>query len=466
MRENEWLAYLPCGLPEDILREKMSGSFPRAVSLIDRRLADPLLPEALRCCLMAEREMILRLPADFPYTKEEALEKVRAHVPDFTEQEFEQYLAAGQIRWIYQNGERRISDRFLESMCKSMPAFAKRADLSLPGSESAVGGMKGDDRLNRAMRIIREKGSLSNRIRIRASVRVKDAAFVPGMFVRVHLPIPAACEQQSDIQIESVFPQNAFIAPENAPQRTVCWEKTLQENHEFSVEYSYTHTAYWHDTETPDAFYADHSTPAAECLAEQSPHIRFTPYLRALAEDLGCGAESDLEKARRFYDFITLHFQYTYMPSYFSLEDIAENCARSFTGDCGVFALLFITLCRCVGIPAQWQSGFAAEPDFIGGHDWARFYVKPFGWLYADPSYGVGAQRARNEERRRFYFGNLDPYRMVANNAFQAEFTPVKNFWRTDPYDNQLGEIETDQRGLRYEEYTRQKEIVDLQELP
>ena len=66
----------------------------------------------------------------------------------------------------------------------------------------------------------------------------------------------------------------------------------------------------------------------------------------------------------------------------------------------------------------------------------------PFGWIYADPSYGIGAVRAENEERRRFYFGNLDPYRMVANRAFQAPFTVEKKYWRTDPYDNQLGEIE------------------------
>ncbi len=100
------------------------------------------------------------------------------------------------------------------------------------------------------MEIMKEKGSLSNRIRIRASVKVKESAFTPGMFLRVHLPIPAACDQQSDIRIESVFPENAQIAPEDAPQRTVCWEETLKENHEFSVQYSYVHTAVWHDTES------------------------------------------------------------------------------------------------------------------------------------------------------------------------------------------------------------------------
>ena len=153
------------------------------------------------------------------------------------------------------------------------------------------------------------------------------------------------------------------------------------------------------------------------------------------------------------------------MPAYFTLDSIAENCARSFTGDCGVFALLFITMCRCAGIPAEWQSGFAAEPEFVGGHDWARFYAEPFGWLFADPSFGIGARRNENEERREFYFGNLDPYRMVANRAFQAPFTVEEHYFRTDPYDNQYGEIETEDRGLRYDEYKRKAEIVSFEEL-
>ena len=465
MNQNEWMRATAVGLPEDILREKMAGNLENAVKLIDLRLKAQNLPKALRECLLAEREMILRLPQDFPYTKAQALEKIRQKVPDFSEAEWQAMLAAGQIRWIYMNGEMRVFDRFFESMCKSMPEFAQRAALVLGGGESALRGTAGDARLNRTMQTIKEQGSLACRIRIRASVRVKDEAFTPGMTVRVHLPIPAACAQQSEIKIESVWPQNAEIAPETAPQRTVFWQETMQENHEFRVEYSYKSTATWHDTAAEPVQKGAEPAPGPECCAELLPHIRFTPYLRALAGELAEGADSPLEKARRFYDFITLNCKYTYMPSYFSLEEIAENCARTFTGDCGVFTLLFITLCRCAGIPAQWQSGLVAEPDFIGGHDWARFYAEPFGWLYADPSYGIGAVRAENEERRQFYFGNIDPYRMIANNAFEAAFTPAKTFWRTDPYDNQLGEVETDQRGMRYEEYTRSKEVLECEEI-
>ncbi len=489
MKENQLFSYLNIGLPEDILRMKMHGDLDGAVRLIDKKLANQGLPEELRYCLTAEREMILRMPSDYPFTREDALKKIREHIPAFSEAEFDEHLASGQIRWIYVKGEVRIFDRFFESMCKSMPEFRKRAAIDLEGAESAGKGNRGDLRLNRAMKIMKEKGSLSNRIQIRASVKIKDSSFTPGMFVRVHLPIPAACEQQSQIQIEAVYPENGRIAPEDAPQRTVCWEESMEENHAFTVEYSYVHTAVWRDTEAalefsahsldgsssgvlfdsgafPSSCAAPEKLPEfSSCTSEMEPHIVFSPYIRTLVKKLSKGCKTPLEQARNFYDFITLNFKYTYMPAYFSLENIPDNCARSFTGDCGVFALLFLTMCRCAGIPAQWQSGLAAEPDFIGGHDWVRFYAAPFGWLYADTSYGIGAVRAENEERRRFYFGNLDPYRMVANNAFQAPFTVDKNYWRTDPYDNQLGEIETSERGLRYEEYVRTKEILMCEEI-
>lgn len=496
MNENQYFSYLDVGLPEAVEKMKLCGELEAAVDCIDQRLACTNLPENLRYCLLAEREMIRRMPADFPYTRAEAMDIIRAEIPSYTEEEFDAAVACGQIRFIYLHGEMRIFNRFFSSMCKSVPEFRARTKVALNGGESSGKGSKGDLRLNRSMRIMKEQGALANRITIRATVKVEDAVFQPGMLVRVHVPIAAACEQQSDIRIESMFPENGQIAPEDAEQRTVYWEENMQENHEFSVTYSYVHTAKWHDVETvlhgmpmsqgtmqdagsacSEAAQRPSGVPELPCLkpealaeylkdtAELAPHIEFTPYIRALTEACAQGCTTPLEKAKSFYDFITKNFRYTYMPAYFTLDSIAENCARSFTGDCGVFALLFITMCRCAGIPAEWQSGFAAEPEFVGGHDWARFYVEPFGWLFADPSFGVSSNRNENEERRMFYFGNLDPYRMVANRAFQAPFTVDKRYFRTDPYDNQYGEIETEDRGLRYDEYKRKAEIVSFEEL-
>ena len=54
---------------------------------------------------------------------------------------------------------------------------------------------------------------------------------------------------------------------------------------------------------------------------------------------------------------------------------------------------------------------------------------------------------------------------MVANRAFAAHFTVDKEFWRADPYDNQVGEIETAHRGLTYEEYDRSKTVLSCEEI-
>ena len=457
MNINETLRYLNIGLPGDILRHKMQGNLKEAVRLIDLQLQRDNLPEALRCCMIAQREIMLRQPADYPYTRAEALALLRSRIPDFAESEFDTLVDNGRIGWIYLYGEMRFFSRFLDTLLKTERSIAERAGAIMPGSETGAR----DEMLNRSMRIMKEKGQFAHRIRLRATVRMKDDVFAPGMFARVHLPIPCACEQQSDIRIDKLEPANGQIAPADAPQRTVCWEETMTENHAFSVEYSYVHTEKYHDTTCmqPSADQPDF------CTNEEAPHIVFTPYIRELVSSLSEGCSNSLEKARRFYDFITLNMKYSFQPEYFMLESIAENCARNFTGDCGVFALLFITLCRCAGIPAQWQSGLCAEPDDCGSHDWARFYIAPYGWLYADCSFGVSSNRAGNEERRQFYFGNLDPYRMVANSAFQTGFTVEKQHWRADPYDNQSGEMETDSFGLRYEQFDYTKETLECTEL-
>lgn len=459
MNINDTLQFQNMGLPDDILRRKLWGDFGGALRLIERRLADPATPEALKHSLQIQKEIITLLPGEYPYTRENALAIIREKIPEFTEKEFDELVDDRRIKWIYVQGEMRFFNRFFSSVCKAIPAFANRAGVKLPGVESATGGTQEDSRLDITMRAMQKNGSLSSRIRIRATVQLKEEHFTPGMFIRAHLPIPAACQQQRDIRIEKIYPDFGIVAPEDAPQRTICWQGYMEENYQFEVIYSYTHTAVFTDAYNgqgiPDTYDFD--------VHEQAPHIVFTPYIRALVAELTDGITDPLEKARVFYDFITVNMKYTYMPGYFVLENIAESCARNFTGDCGVFALLFLTMCRCAGIPAQWQSGLTAEPDFIGGHDWVRFYVKPYGWIFADPSYGTGAVRLGKEERRKFYFGNLDPYRMVANCEFAKNFTIPKEQWRADPYDNQLGEMESDDRGFPLDGFLRSKDILSCE---
>ena len=461
MNINDTLQYMRYPIPEDILRRKMFGDYEGAIRLIERRLQDPTLPEPIRCSLLVQKKICRELPGEFPYTREEAMAMIHKDILEFTEAEFEELMDQRKIRWIYVNGQERYFHLFYDSLCKAVPEFSRRVQQKTGSMESLAATKDAAAFRDLTIEKMKKNGSLTTRSRVRASVRLKDEHFTPGMFLRVHLPIPANCDQQTDIRIEKLLPEGGIIAPENASQRTVCWEGNFRDNQEFAVEYSYLHTAKYKDAYHGMGMEGKYDFD----VQEQQPHVVFTPYIRSLCREITEGLTDPLAKARAIYDFITRNMYYTFMPHYVLQESFAENCALSKTGDCGIFALLFITLCRCAGIPAQWQSGLAVNPDFIGCHDWARFYAEPYGWMFADASYGVSAMRSGAEERRQFYFGNLDPYRMVANRAFQENYTVPKEHWRADPYDNQSGEIETTDRGFLYHEFEDTKTVLLCEEI-
>lgn len=419
-------------LPEDILKRKWAGDLEGAVKAIDMRLELPM-PEMLRARLVCEKERIRRLPTQYPWTKEQALAKLQELVPGITEEEFDQWEMSGRIDFIYVRGEKRYFVRFHKSIIK-YPELMEKAGITV----SPV-----NDWLDPMIREIKEKGSLSRRITLETALYVDEEYFVPGEYL-AHLPFPARCAQQSDIQLLAGDPDG--IAPEDAPARSAYWRRTLTQWQKFPLRYSYVSTIRYADLlhkPAPDQpLYLNALPPRADDLAESGAYIRFTPYLRALAEELTAGETTAVGKAWKFYEFATTQVKYSFMRDYFQVDNLGEYCAVNLKGDCGLQALLFINLCRIAGIPARWQSGMAVEPTYTGSHDWAQFYLDGWGWLFADPSFGGSAYRYGNSERHQFYFGNLDPMRMVANREYQAELKPELHVLRVDPYDNQSGEME------------------------
>lgn len=169
MNINDSLKYLQYGVPDDILRRKLAGDYSGAIRLIDRRLTEDGLTDPMKGSLLVQRKICELLPSEFPYSKEDALEIVRKNIPDFTMEELEELIDARRIRWIYVNGEERIFNRFFSSLCKAAPGFAQRAGVKMPGVESATAGSQEDSRLDIAMKKMRTNGSMTNRIRIRAT---------------------------------------------------------------------------------------------------------------------------------------------------------------------------------------------------------------------------------------------------------------------------------------------------------
>lgn len=469
MTINDKIKYLSAPLPEDIQSYISSGYYDRAISLIDSRLSSDC-PEALQGRLELEKVRLIHLPADFPYTYPQALALIRNTIPTFTEEEFQALETAGRIDFLFLNGEKRYFHRFFETLTATHPDIALRSNPAL-AEESA---RKAAFRL-KTIRQIKEKGALRYHIHIRAGLEIQDAFFVPGKEILVHLPVPKEEYPSSNVRILRTSHNPFSLDTAHSPARTVAFRETLIKNEAFWVEYEYDSTIRY---QQPDPALAGHKdgpqsaaavvspVPSDSDTGEVPPHICFTPFLRSLAADIIGGETNPLEKARNIYDYITTHIKYSFMKEYFMLPCIPEYCAVNRKGDCGVQALLFITLCRIAGIPARWQSGLSATPESIGPHDWAQFYVEPFGWLHADLSFGGSAFRAGDEERRAFYFCNLDPFRMVANTAFQAPLRPVKQGLRADPYDNQVGECEIDGTGLYGTQFHYYHKMIDIHPVP
>ena len=442
-------------LPEDILKKKWYGDFDGAIRLIEERVKRDI-PEMLRRRLLLEKEILQALPVEYIYDREQALAVLQKKVPDFTEEEFQDLQEKGKIDWIYVKGKERYHNDFADTLLVANKEIRKRAAVLDP-SLNEISQAKAA--LLEVIRELREQKHLDWYTRIRASVKISEEAFQKG-HVKVHIPVPCFCQQVQHIHILNTSSPDYILADESAPQRTICFEEDMEQNHEFFVEYEYRNSVHYVEVDQEQVQPIDEELFEAD-LCEKLPHIRFTPYLRALAAELTAGIRSPYAKAQRIYDYITTHIEYSYVRNYLSIENLPEYAALGGRGDCGIQALLFITLCRIAGVPARWQSGLYSTPYSAGFHDWAQFYVEPYGWLFADCSFGGSANRDGDEARRQFYFGNIDPFRMPANSAFQEEFIPRKNFLRVDPYDNQGGEVEYADRGLRIGEFESIRTVLE-----
>lgn len=443
-------------LPDEILSAREAGDWALAERIIEGWLARDL-PGSLKQRLQLEQYYLSQMRREYPLNTDALLAALREKVPDLRAEELDQLLTDGWLDTRMADGERRYHEDSVASLIKANEALAKRAGQPFtPASEV----------LDPVIARIKAKGELSMHLHLRAALTIRDQAFVPGETYRVHLPLPTPTMQQRDVQILNVQPNPKHIARESAPQRTAFFEETMQTNAPFTAEYSYRWHCVYADVwdGAPFIAYPDAPPPTDADLKEHLPHIVFTPYLKQLALELRGDEVIPLRIVKRIYDYITSHVRYAYVRAYRLIENGAEYAATNLRGDCGLQALLFITLCRILGIPARWESGLMADPTYIGSHDWAQFYTEAWGWLPADCSFGGGGYRRHSPERRRFYLGNLDPWRMACNTAYFQPFQPPRLHLRNDPYDSQRGEVETQARALASAETSTRFDMLSHQE--
>ena len=430
---------LACPLPEDLRKVKAYGDYDRLNRMLDRRISDEGLPEALRTRLRLEKRIAARIPREYPYDRSAALALLSEELEGATGAELEDFIDSGKVDFIYVGGEMRFHRLFLQNLIKTRPELAPR----VKNPERLRYKRQNFAALDAVIAEMKRDGGAARRWHMRHELRLRPEALRPGHALLVHLPLPVEYDCVSGFELIDAGPVAGYVS--EADQRTIAFRKPCAPGDVFFAEYRFDVRMKYHDL---DPARATGGVPGEDALREQPPHIAFTPLVRAVAGEIGAGETNPLRLARRVYDFLTTRPIYSYVRSYFTYPNLVEHMLTAMKGDCGIFALTFITLCRCLGVPARWQSGLYCAPHDVGCHDWAQFYCEPWGWLPVDCSYGNAAFHNGDMARWDFYFGHMDPFRLPAARAFQTPFDPPKRHLRSDPYDNQNGEAEYEDEGL------------------
>lgn len=438
------MRYLNVPLPEDLVKLKWGGDYERLIRVIDRRLSDETLPEALKKRLQLERILASRIPSQYPYSYEEALALLRANIRDFKDKELETLWEENTADWIYINGRVQFHELFFENLMKTRDDYGARFLGTMEDNE------KNAALLRENVRLMEEHGGRTVHMRLltRLSLTPEAEKACMGKTAHVYMPLPVEYAQVRNLRLlgfEGTAGEPVSVDNGSYPQRTARFETVIRGGEVWQTEFEFDNETVFRN---PDPSQVLFSQPSFY-TGEEAPHIRFTPYLRELTRSVTEGEENPLLAAEKIYRFITSQVKYSFVRSYSTVEDIPEFTAANRKGDCGFQALLFITMCRIAGIPARWQSGLYATPLTVGSHDWAQYYVAPFGWLSADCSFGGSAFRQGDEKRRAYYGANLDPYRIPYASQFMHSFSREEEGLRDDPYDNQSGEVFCGGRFLR-----------------
>ena len=434
------------------------GRFQRAEDAIAQALAGRDADTAGREAMLFQRERMRRIRLDFGLDAASVRERIRAHVPDLSEDEFRRWDSAGLIERLDIDGEPRYFNRSASNLFRLSPeAAARRAPPVRPFVQGPYESLHRHHR--DVVQVAKATGTTSvlpRRVRITHTLRVKPDAVPAGETVRAWLPYPRAIAgQQEAIALVASQPERPQVAPERALQRTAYLEQPAVAGTPttFSVTYEVTVHARRVAID-PDRVAPAPATPElAPYLAERAPHVVFGDDLRRFSEQVVGGETNPYRVAQKLFAAVD-RIPWAGAREYSTIGNISDHAFRAGHADCGQQTLLLITLLRMNGIPARWQSGWAFSEDVEGHdtmHDWGALYLAPYGWVPMDVT--TGQLDSDDPALRWFYLGGLDAYRVAFNDDYSRDFVPAKQHVRSETVDLQRGEVEWKGGNLYFDQW-------------
>ena len=466
---------MPADVLQNVERLEREGKFKTAATTLTNALSEKSLSNARRKQLVFEADRLERIRRDYRLTEEALFDNLKESLKDFTAAEYEKWIAEGRFDSREIDGERRFMISSVSNLYFRYPELEERRlkPKDVRKTEAAI--LTAVRAIKGAAAAEKKPYVLPKRFNMTMTVTAKPDVAPDGEVIRTWMPIPRKYPFQNDFKIVSSTPKTRKVNSSDSPIRAAYFESTARAGKPTAFELVYEYTTYGvHFAIEPDAVKkANDKDRALKPFLQEAPHVKFTPEIRALSQQIIGDETNDFRKAKKFYDWIANQIKYSYATEYSTIRNISEYCRTKGYGDCGQEALLFITLCRLNGIPARWQAGWNTFPGRAGIHDWAEIYLEPHGWMPVDPYMGIWAMRyARTlsaEEKlevRDFYFGGLDQWRMSANSDHSQELSPPKQSSRSDTVDFQRGELEWGDNNLYFDKYSYDLDIKELELLP
>lgn len=410
---------------------------------------------ALASSAIAEegREIIRRIRRDYSLGTDELMEKLSPQVNELTMRDIEAWTRRGEVQFRRLDGEMRYFRREPANLFRFCAEAQKRRVRPAPKAAFDL-----NDHVAKVIAAAKQGGAATvlpvrQKVEFRLSMPAGSPALRKGALARAWLPFPQVYRQQSEVKLIGTSPAGAIVSANGSAHRTIYLEQRVEDPAKglaFEATFEFTCAAYYPTLEAAkvEALPGDF---ANECLAERRPHLAFTSAARELAKEIVGDETNPLLRARRIFHWVDANLRYNAEEEYAIIPSFSEHGLSRRRGDCGIQSAVFITLCRLAGIPARWQSGWQTTPGQENMHDWCEIYLHPYGWVPADPSYGL--KQSDDPSVREFYLGHLDAYRMIVNLDYGAALTPAKQSIRSEPADFQRGEIEIDGKNLYFDQW-------------
>jgi transglutaminase-like putative cysteine protease len=401
------------------------------------------------------RDIIRRTRREYSASEGDLLQILKPSIPDLTAQDLVKWREAGGVQFRMIDGKVGYFRREPSNIFR----FNEEAKARRVNGPTKVSHFTLTDHLAQVIQAAEKSGKtevlpIKHRIVFTVAVPPGAGGAKAGSIARIWLPCPQEYRQQKNVELIGSDPPAAKVAENGVAHRTLYYEQKIEDPSKPIVVraiFSYVSYAYYPVLSDERARPLAASAEMGQYLSERLPHIALTPELRAKVKEIVGEESNPLARARKIFHWINGNVRYCAEEEYGVIPSISQKALTSLKGDCGVQGTLFVTMCRAAGIPARWQSGWETKPVDWNMHDWAEFYVEPWGWLPADVSYG--RQKSDDPKVREFYFGHQDSYRMIVNSDYGRELVPPKQSLRSEPADFQRGEVEIDGKNLYFDEW-------------